>query len=181
MLNGFARIGLSICGHAPMLALYAAASAGYGESAAALGLGAAAGLTALAGWELLRTAVRQIQKLRYRTETVEPARDRTVELMTLYMLPVLVSDPGELHLNAAAVIGVLGALGPMAGSAYLQNPLLALLGYRFYKTASRGSVDHLLITKRRIYRCGENVTAVRIADHVLVETEAPNEGGPRAK
>ena len=82
--------------------------------------------------------------------SVEIADKETVGILVLYLMPLLRTNFAGLDLviliPAAAIFLALS----VTGMGYHFNPLLALIGWKFYKVVTPKGVGHLLITRQAI-------------------------------
>ena len=97
--------------------------------------------------------------------------------LVIYLLPIMRSPDSLVTANVQTVICVLGVLCVIIATmvqigAYNFNPVMCLLGYRFYEVKDKEDVHHLLITRTDLLRPGREVQIRRISHDVYVKMES---------
>ena len=93
---------------------------------------------------------KRVARLPVTFRSAEIADKETVGILVLYLMPLLRTNFAGLDLviliPAAAIFLALS----ITGMGYHFNPLLALIGWKFYKVVTPKGVGHLLITRQTI-------------------------------
>lgn len=122
---------------------------------------------------LLWFAKTRLQVRTYRTATVETADNEVFSLLLVYLLPLITRDLALYNWYAWILVTCLFSLVVAASYGYHFNPLLIFMKYHFYKVTENEGIPHVLITRRRIYKTGEPLKVVRVAEYVLMEKTPP--------
>ena len=110
----------------------------------------------------------------YRTATAETADNEVFSLLLVYLLPLITRDLALYNWYVWILLTFLFCVVVAASYGYHFNPLLVFLRYHFYKVTEADGMPHVLITRRRINKTGENLKVARLAEYVLIEREPPS-------
>ena len=125
-------------------------------------------------WGMLRLANRRNQSVSLSIQSFERRDQEALTFLVTYFFPVLlqreVGLPASIYTTVAALL-VIGLVIVHANALHF-NPLMQLLGYRFYSAKDENGVAHLLISKKRLRKPGQSLTTVVLtADIYLHEGE----------
>ena len=168
-MGKLAKSLLAITAFAPVLLTYAAVSALNRDYCDAAACAAACAILVLLCVVLLRFARIGLQSRSYTTVTVETADNEVFSLLLVYLLPLITRGLSAYNWYAWILVTVLFCIVVATSYGYHFNPLLVLLRYHFYKVTETNGIPHVLVTKRRIYRTGEDLHVARLAEYVLIE------------
>lgn len=154
---------------APVLLTYAIMAAiegAYYPAAALIFVSVALVVLAVA---LLRYFRRRLEQLSFRFNSVEVADRETIGILVLYLLPLLRTSFVGLDwiviIPAAAIFLALA----LTGYNYHFNPILALLGWRFYKVGTSEGVSYLLVTRRKLVNTDDQVDVRQLTSYTIVD------------
>ena len=112
---------------------------------------------------------RHLEKIPTTLASVEVADRETIGILVLYLLPLLKTSFTELQpLTVVPALVIFLALA-IVGYNFHFNPLLVLLGWKFYKVTTAGGVGYLMITRREFRRVDSEVTVGRLTSYTLVD------------
>ena len=170
-MNALAHMILALSATGPTAVSYAIAAAAVGQADAAIIALGIATVLAMAASRLLNYGTRNLQRHQIVTDGTETADDDIWRLFLLYLLSVLSMPRGAEAAAAISVIGMLVVAVAMVrtGAGYHFNPLLVMTGWHFYKINPAGSVDAILVTKRRLYRRSEPLTIGKVSETLRIE------------
>ena len=100
--------------------------------------------------------------------------------LVIYILPIIRSPDSLLNadfqtiLSAIAMIALIIIIMVKIG-AFNFNPVMSILGYKFYEVKDRDDVYHLLIARKPLVRHGIKVRTRRISQNVFVRVEDSND------
>lgn len=161
---------LAATAFAPVLLTYSAVSLMNGDYCdAAAFLAACLGLV-LACDGLMRFGTRRLATRSYKTTALETADGEVFSVLLVYLLPLITRDLATYNWAVWMLVTSLFCLVVATSHGFHFNPLLIFLQYHFYKVTEKDGIPHVLITRRRIYKVGETLTVVRLADFLLVES-----------
>ena len=94
----------------------------------------------------------------------------------IYMLPFVRSETVVFSVGSLATIYILVVIicAIAYADAFHFNPVMRILGYRFYAIKNRSGISQLLISKKDLRRASIEVQTVRIARNVHLHKRDPN-------
>ena len=124
-------------------------------------------------WTLLRYAKKNAQKHLFYIEGFDRRDQEAIIFLFAYLLPFVRSEnvtfASEL-LTSIYIMGIIILVIVHAGAFHF-NPMMRLLGYRFYAVKNQQGISNLLISKTDLRRPGEEVRTVRLTPDVYLHTE----------
>ena len=104
---------------------------------------------------------------------METADNEGFGLLLVYVLPLITRDLAVYNWYEWILVTFLFCLIVATSYGYHFNPLLIFMGYHFYKVTESEGMPHVLITRRRIYKTGEQLEVARVTEYVLIERKPP--------
>ena len=164
-----ARILLTLTGFAPILFVYAAVSLFDGiYLTAAICTLIAYSLSHICS-SLLKYMARTLSGRRYTAKSVEPADSEIVSFLLIYLLPLVFRNLSDYDWLAWGTIVLMFCVLVAVSYGYHFNPIMVCIGFHFYKVRESGGVPHLLVTRRMIYRTGEELSVIKLSSYFLLE------------
>ncbi len=139
----------------------------------AIGIGAASALLVIICSLIIVFADRTLPVEQIETKEVEPADNRVLEFLLTYMLPVFSSIAIKDVTASLALFcystGIILLL-VIQGNCLYFNPVLSIIGYRFYIIKSQDDMKYLLISKKNYHRSIRSIRYVQLSDYIFMET-----------
>jgi hypothetical protein len=169
MLSGFAKLLLTSTAIAPVLLTYAWVAFQEGNQKTAALLLAGCVLLVIVCLVLLRYAKSNLERMNFGAVSVEAADRENIAFLLLYLLPLFTAQFATLNwqvwLPAVFVFGAVVA----TGYSYHFNPLLGLIGWRFYKVGTKEGVTYVLITKKQLRNAAETIEVGQLTEHIVID------------
>ena len=173
-MGKLAKFLLAVTAFGPVLLTYAMVSAINRERLHAAAFVAGCVLLVLLSVALIRFAKTRLQSRVFHATSVETSDNEVFGLLLIYLLPLITQDLATYNWLAWILVTLVFCLVVATSYGYHFNPLLVFLGYHFYKVTEGHGMPHVLITKRRIYKTGENLNVSRLAEYLLIEKKPPD-------
>ena len=117
----------------------------------------------------LKHVQKHLERLTVSFLTAEVADRETVGVMVLYMLPLLRTSFSGLELVILIpAVAIFLALS-ITGYSYHFNPLLALMGWKFYKVTTSGGVGYLLVTQKDLKNVTSEFSVGQLTSHTVID------------
>ena len=171
MLNGIAKIVLTTTAIAPVGFTYAYAAWSEGEITWMWRLIAISVILVVICLGVLWVARRDLERMEFKTQTVEAADRENMALLLLYLLPLFTADFETLNWHIWIPTLVIFALVVGTGYSYHFNPLLGLLGWHFYKVSTPEGVTYVLITKKRLHDARDRLVVGQLTEYIILDLE----------
>lgn len=172
MLSGLARMMLTASAIAPVSLVYAWVSFMQDEMLVAA-TAAGVALSALAAClTVLRVARKELERLPFSAQEIEPADSENIGFMLLYILPLFTDKINTLNWGIWVPIIAIFSVITATGYGYHFNPLLGLLRWHFYKITSKEGVTYVLITKKHIRKASQNLKVGQLTEYILLDLES---------
>lgn len=171
MLRVLPKLLLVATAFAPVLVTQAIVSWHNGEQGLAVFLVCLAG--ALTWWciNIIQRCARELASHPVSVSEIKPADKEVLGFVIAYLLPLARGSNFEWF--PFAVVLAVFLLMIMTSNAYHTNPLLGLLGYRFYEVKV-DSVVYILISKRHLHNTKGVKKVVSITDYMLLDVKQEN-------
>lgn len=169
MLNSSAKYLLTASSVAPVcltLAFVAAVNKYYTFAAFSIGI---ALLSFFFCWFIINLIRKHISVTHVNLRSVKPANKEITNYFLAYLFPLITDDKliSNWYLACFFYISLFVYVG-FSGS-YSFNPLLSLLGYKFYEAEDDTSVSFVLISKENIRQgCVEDLKVVQVTDYTYL-------------
>ena len=124
---------------------------------------------------VLAYAKRHLEQLPLVYRTVEVADRETVGILVLYLLPLLKTSFVELELLVLVPAGVIFLALALTRYNFHFNPLLIILGWKFYKVGTPEGVTYILITRKTLRGPANRLIVGQLTGYTLVELESAKE------
>ena len=124
---------------------------------------------------VLAYAKRHLEQLPLVYRTVEVADRETVGILVLYLLPLLKTSFVELELLVLVPAGVIFLALALTGYNFHFNPLLIILGWKFYKVGTPEGVTYILITRKTLRGPANRLIVGQLTGYTLVDLESAKE------
>lgn len=176
MLRDLPKLLLVSTAFAPVLVTQAVVSWHGGDEGLAAFLACVAG--ALTWWcvSIIQRCARELASHSITVTEIKPADKEIIGFVIAYLLPLARGSNFE-WFPFGVVLSVF-LLMIMTSNAYHTNPLLGLLGYRFYEMKVDGVV-YILLSKRHLHNTKGVKKVVSITDYMLLDiTEKKHESNP---
>lgn len=162
---------LTVTAFAPIMLVYALVSFTYGEFWCG-GLWIALSIAlALICWAVITWVKRTLEAIPYVPCSVENTDGDTLNLLLMYLVPLITRDLYTYNWSIWIVVSVLFFGLVALGFGHQYNPVLTIFCYHYYRVKSKSNVTQILITKRRIYNSGEQISVGELSDFLLIEKD----------
>lgn len=168
-LNSFALFLFTLTGFAPVAFVYALVWLEEGALNGFL-LCMVLGAVGVVGCMILVWYMKKhLQSMSYVAQEVETADNEILGFVLIYMFPLITREYSTE--NWWAWVLVVGIVCWVVAKSYGNqfNPVLAILGWHFFKVKDRQGRSFVLITKKKMYEPNETLTVVKMADYVLLD------------
>ena len=125
----------------------------------------------LSGLLLLSHLKRNLEKSDENFTSVEAADRESIGLLVLYVLPLLRTPFSALEFTVLIPAVTIFLALAFTGFSYHFNPLLNLLGWRFYKVGTPQNVTYVLITRKKINNVARQFTVGKLTTHTVIDLE----------
>ena len=172
MLNNLAKFLLVLTALSPVLGAAAIDQFEHGEPWASwsICLVVIALLLVLACWALLKYAAKNAQRYVFHVKEFVRKDQEMLTFLFIYLLPFLRSGTfASDWLMSIYILGIL-TLAIAHADAFHFNPVMRLLGFRFYAVKNQEGVTNLLISKKDLRQPNEEIQTVRLAPDVYLHT-----------
>jgi hypothetical protein len=124
-------------------------------------------------WSLLRFCLKRIESEPITIKSVKNTDRDLVPFLIAYVLPLAIANTTSVAGHAAAILFVLAFALLLAFRSHLAvaNPVVAIIGYRFYEVQSENGMTFVLLSKRPILSTGRPLIAHHLSDVVFVASE----------
>ena len=106
----------------------------------------------------------------------EVADRETIGVLVLYLLPLLKTSFTDLEWVVAVPAVVIFLALALTGYNFHFNPVLALLGWRFYRVGTPEGLTYVLITRKVVRGPADKLAVGRLTDYTLIDLESSREG-----
>jgi hypothetical protein len=122
---------------------------------------------------LLKGAQRNLEVLTFTVTSASTADREVIGFLLAYVLPLLLSRTTATAPDAGSVIFIVLLFGLVVWGthSYDFNPVLGAFGYHFYKVATPGGINYVLITRRQLVSVQEINKVVQLTEYVVLDTE----------
>lgn len=175
-----ARLLLTLTGFAPILVVYAIVAVFDADYLPAALCTLVAYTLALVCKALLNYMARALAGRRYTTESVEPADSEIVSFLLIYLLPLVFRNLSEYDWLAWSTIVLLFCVLVAMSYGYHFNPTMVCFGFHFYKVREADGVPHLLVTRRMVYKTGEELSVIKLSAYLLLERSSAQGASSRS-
>ena len=124
-------------------------------------------------WIMLRYAKKNAQKHLFYIQGFDRRDQEMLIFLFAYLLPFVRSETvafASEWFTSIYILGIIILVIAHAGAFHF-NPVMRLLGYRFYAVKNREGISNLLISKTDLRRSGKEVQTVRLAPDVYLHME----------
>lgn len=128
-------------------------------------------LLVLLCWALLRYAAKNAQKCLFSIEVFEHKDQEVLTFLFIYLLPFLRSEQSALTndwLMSAYILTII-VLAIAHANAFHFNPVMRMVGYRFYAVKNSSGISNILISEADLRQSGIEVQTVRLAWNVYLQ------------
>ncbi len=130
-------------------------------------------LLVLACLLLLRVVKTDSPSREFRPESVKPVDKEVLTPLVIYLLPYLTQQSmlsifGPSLFTWGLLLFVI-CVFPAVSYNFTFNPLLTILGYRFYQATETNGMPHILITNRPLDQSGKTLDVTLLSECLLVE------------
>jgi hypothetical protein len=92
-----------------------------------------------------------------------------LSFLVAYLLPLIPKLSGKTDVEFISVVFVLAFFVVFHSNSYYFNPMLTILGYRFYEVTTDANITFVSITKRKLKNIKQVDTVVQLTDHMILE------------
>jgi len=117
----------------------------------------------------LKHAHRHLEAMPFKYNTAEPADQENISFILLYLSPLFVNKISDVNLNV--LIPTLTVYGMLVATSYTfqYNPLIALMGWHFYKVESREGITYVLLTTKKIKNIDQISKVGQLTGYMLLD------------
>ena len=171
-MSALGNIVLTGVALAPVLFVYALVASLEGAYIWAGVLGFISLLVIALGVFLLTYFKKHLPQLPLTFRSAEIADRETIGVLVLYLLPLLKTSFLDFDwIVVVPAIAIFLALA-LTGYNFHFNPVLILLGWKFYKVGTPEGVTYLLITKRTLRRPADKLAVCQLSTFTLVDLKS---------
>ena len=121
---------------------------------------------------ILNTIREDLDSLDLNVISVENADGDTLNLLLIYLIPLITRDIGDYNWIIWLVITLFFCIVVAVSYGHQCNPLLMITGYHYYKVKGTGNIVYILITKRRISTAQRSLQVSIVSDYLLIDLES---------
>lgn len=154
---------------APILVTSAIAAWGKGDLPWIL-LAVAGGLVVICV-VLLRQARTRLERVPIRLTAIETADHEVLAFILAYLLPLLTGAAAPWQTSTGIAAAIVIALVVFQSGLTHVNPLLGILGWRFFKVTTDDGCRYLLITRADLARARRATAIVRVSSATLLQVD----------
>lgn len=120
---------------------------------------------------LLSGARRKLEILPFEIESATTADREVIGFLLAYILPLVLSQTGAVSLDSLTItfLLLLFAVVVWGTHSYDFNPVLGILNYHFYEVRTKGGIEYVLITRRKIVSVREVTKVVHLTEYVTLD------------
>lgn len=172
MLSGFARFLFALAAISPVALIWAIVDTERrgvmdDRQAAVVVL---ALMIALACWALLNYCKRSLTKVSFPVSEIKAVDNEVVAYIVTYLFPLVAPSDGIGLIGQGAIVLVLGIV-LATSNAFTFNPVLTLLGYRFYEAKTEAGITYLLVSKSDITDVKSVKSVGLISTHLVLQID----------
>lgn len=109
------------------------------------------------------------EKIDFKITSVETADHESIAFLLLYLLPLFTATIDALNWQILAPAILLLALVTVSGTGYHFNPLLSLMGLKFYRVGTEEGVSYLLLTQKIIKNKDQRFIVGQLTDYIVID------------
>ena len=121
-------------------------------------------------WLLLLLSHKHLTKVSFTAIEIKAVDNEVVAYVVTYLFPLVAPESSRGIIGQIAVILVL-AIVLATSNAFTFNPLLTIMGYRFYEVKSSSGVTYLLVSKSDITDVKRIRNIGRLSRHLLLQLD----------
>jgi hypothetical protein len=110
-----------------------------------------------------------LERFEFKFTSVEPVDQENVTFLLFYMSPLFVDKLGSLNFNVLIPALAIYALLTATSYSYHFNPLLALMGWHFFKVTTPEGVTYVLLTTKKINNVDSISEVGQLTDYMLID------------
>lgn len=169
MLSRVARLMLTSTAIAPVLLTYAWVALQSGDRGMAAWLAATCCTLVLICWLLLQYAKRNLERMAFKSVSIEAADRENIGFLILYLLPLFTAQFSALNWDVWLPAILIFAAVVATGYSYHFNPLLGLMGWHFYKVGTPEGVTYVLITKKQLRNVTDTIEIGQLTEYIVLD------------
>ncbi|MCY3542045.1 MAG: hypothetical protein OXH31_09115 [Gammaproteobacteria bacterium] len=127
-------------------------------------------------WGVVRYAVNTLQSHKYYAVQVEAADSEIISFLLIYLLPLLTDDFSTQSWWAWILVAFVFCLLVARSYGYQFHPVMAILGWHFFKVTDNQGRTSVLITKNKLYNPKEEIRVGKIGEYVLIDQQLTTNG-----
>ena len=118
---------------------------------------------------LMKYARSNNERMKFSIVSVEAADRENMAFLLLYLLPLFTAQFDALNWEIWVPAILIFATVIATGYSYHFNPLLGILGWHFYKVATKEGITYVLITKKYLQNTLENIEVVQLTEYMVLD------------
>lgn len=118
---------------------------------------------------VLSLSDKYLERFDFKFTSVEPVDQENVTFLLFYLSPLFVAKLGSLNFNVLIPALAIYALLTATSYSYHFNPLLALMGWHFFKVTSPEGVTYVLLTRKKINNIDSISEVGQLTDYMLID------------
>lgn len=169
MFSSFAKLLLVMTALSPIALIYGWVTYTEGFYWTSIGLLSTCIFLTSSTLVLLRFSDRYLERFKLNFISVEPVDQENVTFLLFYLSPLFVDKLGSLNFNILIPALVIYALLTSTSYSYHFNPLLALMGWHFFKVTSGEGVTYIILTTKKISNIDSVSHVGQLTDYMLID------------
>lgn len=118
---------------------------------------------------VLGVSEKYLERFEFKFTSVEPVDQENVTFLLFYLSPLFVDKLGSLNFNVLIPALAIYALLTATSYSYHFNPLLALMGWHFFKVTTPEGVTYVLLTTKKINNVDSISEVGQLTDYMLID------------
>lgn len=169
MFSSFTKLLLVLTALSPIALVYGWVTYSEGFYWASMGLISACIILTVLTLAALALSEKYLERFEFKFNSVEPVDQENVTFLLFYLSPLFVDKLGSLNFNVLVPALAIYALLTATSYSYHFNPLLALMGWHFFKVTSPEGVTYVLLTTKKINNIDSISQVGQLTDYMLID------------
>ena len=171
MLSILAKFLLTSTAITPVLLIYAVLAYQIGDIQAVLWLSGGSAVLLIICLSLLSHAQRHLERVKFSMDSVEAADRENMSLFLFYLSPLFTAQFESINWVVWILVMLLCSFILATGYSYHFNPLLGVMGWRFYKVGTKEGVTYVLITKKQLRNTKDTIEVGQLTEYIVMDME----------
>lgn len=169
MFSSFTKLLLVLTALSPIALVYGWVTISEGFYWASLFLLSTCAVLTISTLVVLRYSYKHLERFDFKFTAVEPVDQENVTFLLFYLSPLFVDKLGSLNFNVLVPALAVYAMLTATSYSYHFNPLLALMGWHFFKVTTPEGVTYILLTTKKIKNVDSISEVGQLTDYMLID------------